>query len=134
MMSSNQCIARIWNNGYGARCTNNIISGEFCDIHGKRTKSNKKCNDKNCKNYGYKHFYSWEHLGRWDSTPPKFFNNGSCWSMNPLEFKEKPYKIEHKIINNPKTNKLKLVTIEYYSVEKVILSPKSKKILTKIPL
>lgn len=134
-MSSDQCMARTWNKGFGARCKYKIkTGGDFCNLHAKRAKDIGVCKEPRCKCFNKKHIYTWEHHGRWDDIPPKFYNNSSCWSMELNELEEKPYKVEQKIINNTNTNKLKLVTIEYYLTEKKILSPMSKNILTKIKI
>lgn len=70
-----QCVARVWNNGYGGRCSASATEGsEFCLKHC-QLKFPTLC--QGCVNY-YKenryHDYVWQHLGRYDDdTLPSFF-------------------------------------------------------------
>lgn len=67
-----QCTARIWNGGYGGRCSRSSVDGsEFCWTHGS-LKFPRLC--RGCKvDHGENryHNYVWEHFGKWDDPLPK---------------------------------------------------------------
>jgi hypothetical protein len=75
-----RCIARKWNDGLGAQCTNPTKIGEFCGLHGRTLSKKKPCATPECSHYDQVHTYNWEHLGRWDQPPPLFFKNDDCWA------------------------------------------------------
>ena len=129
-MKSN-CIARIWNNGNGARCKNIAIIGDFCGKHCKVSKS-LICKDCKCKGVGKKHLYTWEHLGRWDTKPPDFFKKKDCYCINIYDRSLKPYKIEINKIRIKSDKSLKLIVKEYYNSQIIIRSPRSNKVLKTI--
>lgn len=74
----NECMARTWNKGYGAKCCKPAKDGsDFCSVHGmmKHLKLCKTCSrikSKGKKEYvNVYHKYVWECLGRCDEPIPK---------------------------------------------------------------
>ena len=71
-----QCTARVWNHGYGARCSARSTQGsEFCLKHC-QLKFPTLC--QGCVNYFKEnryHDYVWQHLGRYNEPLPKFFKS-----------------------------------------------------------